>query len=115
MLGGAIADLKSFPYVEKEQVEALEAARDARNFIAHEGALLGPLSSMRCEQIQAHLLKLRTAVDDLALGENIVSKWVYEIERQEGPPVNFAAQYPLMVRKWVFGHIEAMGSGDLNR
>lgn len=112
MLGGTISDLKLFPYVKKEQVEALEGARDARNFIAHEGALLGPLSCMRSEQIEAHLSKLRAAVDALVLGDNIVSKWVFEVEEKEGPPVAFAAQYPLMVRRWVFGHIDAIYSID---
>jgi hypothetical protein len=49
---------------------------------------------------------LRAAVDALAQGDNIVSKWVYIIEYKEPPPVMFAAQYPLMVRTWVFGHID---------
>jgi len=102
LLGPTIAQLGSFPEVNSDEIVLLEKARDARNFIAHEGAAFGYVFGVRERQIREHRKKLRVAVSDLAKGDNVVSRWVYEIEEKEPAPVSTAANYPVMVDTWVF-------------
>ncbi len=100
-LGPTILDLSSFPPVSADQAEALDAAKDARNFIAHEGALFGPLHT-RETHIRSHLGKLRASVVALAHGDDIVSGWVYDIEEKHDSGFRFP-DYVHTVEEWVFG------------
>jgi hypothetical protein len=102
LLGQTIAVLKNFPPVSADDVAALEKARDARNFIAHEGAYFGPLHAKR-KSILEHLGKLRGAVAKLAKGDDVVSRWVYEIEEKEVPSRALMSNYVELVDQWVFG------------
>ncbi|WP_035838825.1 hypothetical protein [Kitasatospora azatica] len=89
--------------------DVLDKAREARNFIAHEGADVGDICFSDRRQILAHASRLRDAVTDLTRGDNIVSLWVFGTEEpHEPPPTHLIDAYPAMVDDWVFGHF-----GDL--
>lgn len=98
--------LRSFPTVNVDEAVMLEKARDARNFIAHEGAAFGYVFAAKEQQIRQHLTKLRTAVSDLAKGDNVVSQWVFEIEEKDPVPASMAASYPVLVDTWVFYDVD---------
>src|SRR5436309_6382 len=82
MLCATIKDLKGFSEIKAADIDLLEKAKDARNFIAHECADLGLLSSVPARSIQEQLRRLREHVVVLAAGDNVVSRWVYEIEEK---------------------------------
>ena len=86
-LGGSYSD----------KSEVLSKAREARNFIAHKGAAFGSLWAINPDTIGTQLVKLRSAVQDLIAGDNIVSSWIYEIENKERAPELTQQQYP----QWV--------------
>lgn len=109
-LDGTIKRLGQFSDITGNDISLLQRAKDARNFIAHEGAMF--FSSGK-SLIVARLKALRKEVVHLAHGANLVSLWSYEIENREPGPRDIFAQYPKMVDDWVFGHvaevIEAFG------
>lgn len=106
MLGQTINGLTNFPDINSEDIALLEKAKDARNFIAHEGANFGYLSSISAEEVHERVDRLRKEVGELAAGDNIVSRWVYEIEEKERAPLEIQKTYPERVRQWVFGPFE---------
>ena len=77
MLHSTLIDLSKFPQVKPADLAALEKAKDGRNFIAHEGALIGRVWDARRRDIEEHIEKLRKAVRALAEGDNVVSGWVF--------------------------------------
>ncbi len=93
--------------ITQEDIAILERAKDARNFIAHEGAAY--FGSTNQWMIIARLKKLREEVKHLAHGANLVSSWSYEIGNREPAPGRFVKNYPKIVDQWVFGHaVEAI-------
>jgi hypothetical protein len=102
LLGPTISKLRRFPNVKAAEIVLLEKARNARNFIAHEGAAFGFLYSVKEQRIRNHLVKLRANVADLARGDDVVSRWVYEIEEKEPASLTIMSDYPVMVDTWVF-------------
>ncbi|MGH9426304.1 MAG: hypothetical protein ACRD2L_08380 [Terriglobia bacterium] len=52
LLGPTVAKLRLFPEVTSEDVALLEKARDARNFIAHDGAAFGYMFHVREKHLQ---------------------------------------------------------------
>lgn len=105
-LGQKIKRLKKFPEVKQTDVASLEKARDARNFIAHEGASFGYVFSTNEKNIKEQLRKLKNAVSDLIEGDNLISSWVYEIEEKAPAPASFIEIYPDLVGHWVFDDID---------
>lgn len=118
--GASILDLEAFTAVIKERflhgtikelgkditeehIAILERAKDARNFIAHEGAAY--FDSTNQWLIIARLKTLREEVKHLTQGANLVSLWSYEIENKEPGPRRFFKEYPKTVDQWVFGHV----------
>jgi hypothetical protein len=106
LLYPTIEELKSFPIVKEDEADVLDKARDARNFIAHEGAGFGDVFSTTESHVREHFHRLRKAVVDLARGDNIVSRWVYEIEEKEPAPLSMLLSYPTLVEEWVFGDLQ---------
>ena len=102
-LGPTIAELKPLPGVEPDEFPLLDKACEARNFIAHEGAAFGYVFSVSAARIGEHLEKLRSAVVNLARGDSLVSRWVYEIEEKEPAPLDVELDYPVVAEAWVFG------------
>jgi hypothetical protein len=106
MLGGLLSELQQFPpLMNPDEVAVLNDARNGRNFIAHEGAAVGRLWNVKAARLIEHLSKLRQAVNSLAEGDNLVSRWVYEIEEKELAPWGISKVYPQLVHDWVFGHV----------
>ncbi|GII67370.1 hypothetical protein Skr01_74550 [Sphaerisporangium krabiense] len=119
MLGPTLKELTQHALggFNSEDIDVLDKARKARNFIAHEGVAIGAMWAARSNQILDHMLRLRAAVTDLAHGDNIISQWCHGIEEPKGPlPSFFIEAYPTMIDNWVFGHfgelLDVLGSGD---
>ncbi|MFF7969121.1 hypothetical protein ACFZC3_27675 [Streptomyces sp. NPDC007903] len=106
MLGGTLRELASTSLGSlTSDFDALDGAREARNFIAHKGASVGSMSAVSQDDILKHVARLRAAVADLALGDNVVSKWCFHLdEPNESLPRMLIDAYPTMVDGWVFSH-----------
>lgn len=106
MLGGTLRDLANTSLGSRtSDFDALDGARKARNFIAHEGASVGSISAVSQGDILEHAARLRAAVADLALGDNVVSQWCFHLdEPKDSLPRMLIDAYPTMVDGWVFGH-----------
>jgi hypothetical protein len=102
MLGPTIRELKALTEFTAGDLETLERARDARNYIAHESAKLGPLSSASAKTITEKLAQLRVELQALIDGDNLVSRWIYEISEKEPAPSGIQQAYPSWVLEWVF-------------
>lgn len=102
VLGPTLNELKDFPDFDLNEIAVLERAKDARNFIAHECADIGSLSGMSAQRIQEQLARLRSELRTLAAGDNLVSRWVYEIEEKEPAPRGIQQMYPEWIEQWVF-------------
>jgi hypothetical protein len=105
LLGPTLADMKEFPDFSADDVALLERAKDARNFIAHESADIGPLSGASAEHIFEQLERLRNEVEALTAGDNLISRWVYGIENREPAPPGIQENYPRWVQQWIFGAV----------
>jgi len=113
MLGGTLKEIKAKAEafgVTEAQLEVLVKAKDARNMIAHEGADIGPLYNVRSKDILQVLQRLRSAVADVAAGDNIVSTWIYYIEEPREPVPHIKFTYSDLIDRWVFGHL--LGEDD---
>ncbi|MFD3553864.1 hypothetical protein ACFWWA_17420 [Streptomyces goshikiensis] len=109
MLGGTLHSLANHPMGVTMDMDTLHKAREARNFIAHEGASIGYIWSARLETILQHAVKLRAAVADLAAGDNLISQWVHGLEEPHASlPADWIALYPDLVDRWVFTDLLAL-------
>ena len=107
----------------------LHAARLARNFIAHEGArfsiherpggtLREAVAGMRTYdlgRLRIHLEALRTSVQDLSRGDNMVSTWCFDVEEggKTDRPVELIDSYEASVECWVFNPVwDLLTDGD---
>lgn len=107
MLGRTISEMAVASPVSQEDIDKLTLAKDARNFIAHEAALLGrPLATIRSRTVLRQLQQLGDKLDDLIAGDNLVSGWVYEIEEKGFPPKYLISEYPPRAREWVFSGVD---------
>ena len=102
LLNASIEELGRFPVVSAEDVTILQKAREARNYLAHEGAFPGLIWCAETRHIERHLETLRAAVTDLAMGNHLVSRWCYEFDEKQ-PAGSVMAHFPEMVDRWVFG------------
>jgi hypothetical protein len=107
LLGPTLNDMKAFPDFSADDIALLERAKDARNFIAHESADIGSLSSVTAQDIHKELDRLRHALAALTAGDNLISRWVYAIETggKEPAPPGIQEAYPRWVEQWVFGAV----------
>ncbi|MGW0590312.1 IS3 family transposase [Streptosporangium sp. NPDC002607] len=70
-----------------------------------EGTVFGEMWAANSDYILDHAARLRAAVKDLALGDNIISQWCHGVEElKESLPALFVEASPPMVDDWVFGH-----------
>ncbi|AUI60399.1 hypothetical protein [Amycolatopsis sp. BJA-103] len=115
MLGGTLQDIMQLSIGNDSSTAALlDKARRARNFVAHEGAAVGAIWLLRKQAVVQRASLLRSAVSDLAAGDNLVSSWCHEIDEREPAPQGLKADYPAMVDKWVFSSLDvALASVDL--
>jgi hypothetical protein len=113
MLGGTLRDLGNGLFASRpSDLDLLNRAREARNFVAHEGASVGDMWSADRSRLLEHAARLRAVVADLAVGDNLVSQWCYGIdEPDQPPPRHLIDSYPGLIDDWVFGHFgELLGS-----
>lgn len=109
LLGGTLHSLATHAMGQTMDMSTLHKAREARNFIAHEGASIGDMWSANSDRILRHAVKLRSAVKDLAHGDNIISQWCHRLdEPHELPPTDWIKCYPETVDTWVFGSLRAL-------
>lgn len=109
LLGGTLHSLAAHAMGQTMDMSTLHKAREARNFIAHEGASIGDMWSANSDRILRHAVKLRSAVKDLAHGDNIISQWCHGLdELHELPPTDWIKCYPETVDTWVFGSLRAL-------
>ncbi|MCL7493198.1 hypothetical protein M8I34_17575 [Streptomyces sp. MCA2] len=109
LLGGTLHSLASHTMGRAMDMDTLHKARQARNWIAHEGASIGAIWSVDRDHILQHAVTLRTAVTDLALGDNIISQWCHGLaEPHDPPPTDWINGYPDAVDTWVFGHLRGL-------
>jgi hypothetical protein len=106
LLGATITAMRVFADFQVQDIAILERAKDARNFIAHESARISPLHYASAQHIHEQLARLRTKLDALAAGDNLVSAWVHEIEEKKPAPRGTKAAYPDRLKRWVFGGID---------
>jgi len=104
MLCATINELKGFSEIKVADIDLLEKAKDARNYIAHECAVVG--LAVPAKFIHEQIERLRTQVVVLAGGDNVVSRWVYEIEEKEPAPRDIQRTYVQRVEEWVFGQLD---------
>jgi hypothetical protein len=120
MLGATLRDLEIFELnryhisVEAKYV-ILNKAKDARNYIAHEGAYFGHAWAATTEILTEHMAKLRSAVSELSNGDDIISNWFHQIEwllyKNRTDPdeeiwFHFVDKYPQLVDEWIFGEFD---------
>ncbi|MBQ0850210.1 hypothetical protein J8N05_18610 [Streptomyces sp. BH-SS-21] len=109
MLAVTLSRLTGKISTSDEIMECLRRAKEARNFIAHEGASVGHISVVRERHILGHVRRLRSAVLDLAEGDNIVSQWGFHFEEpRQSLPQDLIDAYSQMIDGWVFGHFGAL-------
>lgn len=101
MLGTVIFNICSRSNVNISDLDVLRAAKDARNYIAHESAAIGSLSIVRAEVIEKQFAQLLSQVEILAIGDNLLSKWCYEICEKEPAPSQIQKDYVRMVIEWI--------------
>ncbi len=105
LLGPTLKEMATFPAFSEADIAHLTAAKDARNYIAHQAADVGCLFSPVTARVIEKMDTLRENIKALAAGDNIVSSWVYEIEEKQPSPVVMKSEYPQRLVDWVFGHV----------
>lgn len=104
LLGPTIKGLKI--HVKDKDINILDEARSARNYIAHRGAIL--MISVSDWIIFAKLNRLRKEVTTLTHGLNLIALWCYEIENKECGPRGFFEEYPNIVDNWIFKDLDEL-------
>lgn len=96
------------PGIQPEETAALAAAREARNYIAHECALFA-IHTTNVQSLQARMVRLRDEIASLAAGDNVVSTWLHQVtERAEATPLPLVVDYPRMIDDWVLGPVRLL-------
>ncbi|WKV75409.1 hypothetical protein AW27_030135 [Streptomyces sp. PCS3-D2] len=109
LLGGTLHGLAAHAMGRTMDMDTLHKARQARNWIAHEGASIGAIWCVDHDLILRHAVKLRAAVTDLAPGDNIISQWCHGLaEPHDPPPTDWINGYPDAVDNWAFGHLRGL-------
>ena len=86
----------------QKQTDVLSQAREARNYIAHEGLRFG-IHDERAFGLVDRLGELRRQVQLLANGDNLVSTWSFRLHERDQPlPMGLIDSYGSMIDSWVF-------------
>ena len=94
--------------ISADEVSVLDIARRARNYIAHEGALLWFGVPSESANMQSRIYKLRDIASDLAAAHNLVCGWAYSIEEKEPPPFTVTTRHEPMAIEWIMQPVEEM-------
>jgi len=101
MLGETIRRIGTCSDIVPSDIEILRAAKDSRNYIAHEAAAMGPLSEVRPKFIEDQFARLLSHAAILATGEQLVAKWCFEICEKRPGPRDIEGRYAKRVQDWV--------------
>jgi hypothetical protein len=106
LLGPTVTDMKKLlEDFSFDDVVLLERAKVARNFIAHHIAdIIGTRASAK--EIVEQRERLRSEVDALVAGDNVVSCWIDDFQNKEPVSRGMREDYPTLVRRWIFGAID---------
>ncbi len=107
-LNRIIVQFEKNPEILSKDIELLDKAREARNFIAHEGGLIGCLFYVKDEYLINRLQLLRNKLKVLINRDNIISCWIYELEEKEPPSKMMKDSYLPKVDELVFGSLEGI-------
>lgn len=105
LLAATIHEVGNAEEIHAKDVEILTSARESRNYIAHKAASLGPFEYVKEADIAERFALLVPHIRNVAAGENLVSRWSYEICEREPAPAEFCISYPERVLKWVLGNL----------
>jgi hypothetical protein len=96
-----------------EHAQVLQKAREARNFIAHEGVRFS-IDDSQASDLLDRLRGLRAQVQLLASGDNLVSAWLFNVEEPyELLPRWLIDSYNSMIDEWVFAPVwELVSTSD---
>ncbi|MEH0936767.1 hypothetical protein [Micromonospora psammae] len=99
----------------EQLLRVLHRARDARNYIAHEGGNFNGLFFTSEDHLLDKLLRLRAEVHCLALGDDLVSQLIHEIHRKTDSGRGLdpgqrrtMPDYAGTVDRWVFGDADLL-------
>lgn len=81
--------------------DILARAVDARNFIAHEGAICALYPPRQPSAIEGVLEDYQRRVRALAAGDSVVSCWSYEFQEREAAPIRLQQTYADDVSSWI--------------
>lgn len=105
MLGTTVRGLGDIPDVTQDQIDTLSKAKDARNFIAHEGIRPCLYQAEGSETLLGQLRRYRANVELLAEGHNLVAGWAYAIEYKKPPPYTIRTTYQQTMVRWIMSPI----------
>lgn len=100
MLGSAVHRFGELGAVSKGDLDILVAAKNARNYVAHEAAepiVAGGLGT----RLDDSMGRFRGEVTALAHGDGLVSRWSYAIQEKELALIDWSRSYPDAVGAWV--------------
>lgn len=105
MLGCNVKRFGQLGAVSPDQLSTLDAARQARNYIAHEA--VGPVTvGSRADGLARRTERLRREVEALAEGDALVSQWCYVIQEKEPAPIAWAGEYAAAIAGWVLEPVQ---------
>lgn len=111
-LGPVVKRFGSKYGIKPEQYKVLEKARNARNYLAHEGAT-PCLYYRHPEAITEALPLFKRSIGELAEGDNLVSGWSYMIQEKELPPYRIKQQYCDQITAYILEPLEQyLETGD---
>jgi hypothetical protein len=100
-LGNAVQKYGHIQGVTPDVVLVLRKANQARNFVAHEAAIVTFGADFEATAMRLKASRLRQAAAELAAGHNLVSTWAYEIDERHPPGVTVRTTYEARVVQWV--------------
>lgn len=109
MLGGTIKDLGMNFSISKDDIDNLNRAKNARNYIAHEATTPIWASSNSAKFIKAEFAVYLEHVKALAKGDNIVSGWHYMFEEKEPLLPGLTNEYEQEIISWVLEPLSKNG------
>jgi len=101
VLKRAIEQLVQRHGVGESETELLEGARRARNYIAHDAALLNLAVPATAVKSPGWLSTYTRHVGVLVRAYNLLSVWAYEFEEREPAPRRVVEDYPKRLEAWI--------------
>ena len=92
----------SFPNLEAG-MDALDEARKARNWIAHDAARFGPLDSISDQDIEERDAELARQILPLLRGDAVISRWAYVVTERNTSSTEVEVDYEARLLRWVAG------------